>query len=122
MDKINLHINDALSYIEENYHENITLESISNTLYLNKCYFCTLFKEQTGKSFSNYLNEIRIDKSKELLKNKKLSILEIAHAVGYNNQTYFNSLFKKYTNITPLQYRRETHEHWLMSLILNSKF
>lgn len=107
MDKINLHINDALSYIEENYHENITLESISNTLYLNKCYFCTLFKEQTGKSFSNYLNEIRIDKSKELLKNKKLSILEIAHAVGYNNQTYFNSLFKKYTNITPLQYRKE---------------
>lgn len=107
MDKISIHINDAVSYIASNYHENITLESISGILYLNKCYFCTLFKEQMGKNFSTYLNEVRIEKSKELLKNKELSILEIAHAVGYNNQTYFNSLFKKHTNITPLQYRKE---------------
>lgn len=107
MNEINSHINEAISYITQNYYENITLESMANKLYLNKCYFCTLFKEQTAKSFSNYLNEVRINKSKELLINKKLSILEIAHAVGYNNQTYFNSLFKKYTNITPLQYRKE---------------
>ena len=64
MNEINSHINEAISYITQNYYENITLESMANKLYLNKCYFCTLFKEQTAKSFSNYLNEVRINKSK----------------------------------------------------------
>lgn len=106
MEKTNAHISRALELIDKKYYDNLTLDYMANHLYLNKCYFCTIFKQCMGKSFCNYLNEVRIEKSKELLKNEELSMLEIAHAVGFNNQTYYNSLFKKLTNLTPMQYKK----------------
>lgn len=103
---LNLNIKKAISYIEINYENDITIDSISNELNINKCYFCTLFKKETGTTFSSYLNKIRIDKSKELLKNSNLSILDIAITVGFNNQNYFAMAFKKELGLTPLKYRK----------------
>lgn len=88
-----------------NYSESITLGDMAKHLGLNKCYFCDLFKKETGKTYSQVLNEIRIEKSLELLLNTNMTILEIALTVGYNNQNYYNMAFKKIMGTTPFKYR-----------------
>nr|WP_242568136.1 helix-turn-helix transcriptional regulator [Clostridium botulinum] len=64
-------------------------------------------KKRNGENFSQLVNEIRIEKSKELLTKNDLSILEIALSVGFNNQNYFSSTFKKFNNKTPIEFRNE---------------
>lgn len=93
-------------YVRENYKTPLILEEVSAHFKLNKCYFCSVLKKELGKTFSQLVNEIRIEKSKELLLENKLSIFDIAIAVGFNNQNYFNMAFKKLTGLTPLTYRR----------------
>ncbi|MBU5437129.1 AraC family transcriptional regulator [Tissierella sp. MSJ-40] len=103
------HVKRAIDYIEARYSEQITLTDICNYLKINKCYFCTIFKKETKKTFTQVLNEIRIEKSKELLLKKNISILEVALSVGFNNQNYYNMTFKKLTNKTPLEFRNQNH-------------
>ena len=74
---------------------------------INKCYFCSIFKKETGSTFINYLNSYKIEKSKELLKNPNLSLLDIALSVGFNNQSYYSTVFKKITSKTPLEFREK---------------
>ena len=63
-------------------------------------------KKEVGVSFSNYLNKIRIEQSKLLLKNTDSSIVEIAMEVGFEDQSYFSKVFKNLTKMTPKQYRQ----------------
>ena len=98
-------ISRAIKYIEENYTETITINDLCDSYKINKCYFCNLFKKETGYTFINYLNNYKVEKSKELLKNLSLSLLDVSLAVGYNNQSYYSTIFKKFTGITPLEYR-----------------
>ncbi|TCT15669.1 AraC family transcriptional regulator [Natranaerovirga pectinivora] len=100
-----IYVRKALEYISTKYNEPLTVEEISDYLGISKCYFCSLFKKDTKKTFTQALNEIRIEKSKELLKDTDLSLLDIAIAVGFNNQNYYNMIFKKMNDITPYQYR-----------------
>lgn len=95
----------AIEYIEENYVDDISIDDLCSTLNINKCYFCSIFKKETGLTFINYLNTYKINKSKELLHNPNMSLLEISHAVGFNNQSYYSTVFKKITSQTPLEYR-----------------
>ena len=105
--KYHPYINRAIDYINKNYADPLTIETLAQHLNINKCYFCSLFKKETGQTFSQYLNFIRVEKSKDLLLNgKNLSILDVAIAVGFNNQSYFNSIFKKLNNKTPLELRK----------------
>lgn len=94
-------------YVEQNYDRHLTLEDVASYFHLNKCYFCSVLKKELNKTFSQIVNEVRIEKSKELLKETSLSTLSIALSVGFNNQNYFNVTFKKITGITPLQYRKK---------------
>ena len=103
----NLHVRKAIDYINSNYKRNITLDDISSYLNINKYYFCNIFKKQTGKTYSQFLNYVRINKSKNLLSQDDLSILDIALSVGFNNQNYYSMVFKKHTNKTPLEFRSE---------------
>lgn len=105
------HIKKAVTYINNNFHSPITLESISDTLKINKSYLCAVLKKETGKTFCQLLNEARIEKSKELLSDQSMSILEVSMAAGYNNQNYFNKIFKKLTDKTPLEFR-----DWISSM------
>ncbi len=93
-------------YVEDNYDRNLKLEDVASYFHLNKCYFCSVLKKELGKTFSQIVNEVRIEKSKELLRETSLSTLSIALSVGFNNQNYFNMTFKKLTGVTPLQYRK----------------
>ncbi|HZH93324.1 MAG TPA: AraC family transcriptional regulator [Tissierellaceae bacterium] len=100
-----LHVNRADHYISANYHEKITLDDISTYLGLDRTYFSSLYKKETGKSFTQSLNDHRIEKSKSLLLDGNSSIMDIALAVGFSNQNYFNSVFKSITGLTPSEFR-----------------
>lgn len=71
----------------------------------NELQECSLITGETGKNFTDIVNEIRISKSIELLKNPKMRIADIAYSVGFNEPQYFSSIFKKCTNLTPRDYR-----------------
>lgn len=92
-------------YMQHNYQKNLTQDFIASLFYLNRSYLSTLFKSKTGMKFIDYLNEIRIEKSMELLENSTRKMYQISKAVGYENPKYFFRIFKKKTGQTPEQYR-----------------
>lgn len=98
-------IRKAMKYIQEHFSEPITLEDIANYVHLNPSYFSSIFKQACGSSFKEYLNMIRIEESKRLLSNTDYSLINIAISTGFEDQSYFSKVFKKYTGITPRQYR-----------------
>lgn len=98
-------IKESLDYVHKNYTKQITIDDICDKFKINKCYFCYMFKKETGLTFINYLNNYKIEKSKDLLKNTNMTLLDISLEVGFNNQSYYSTIFKKYTNMTPLEYR-----------------
>ncbi|MFV0467093.1 MAG: PocR ligand-binding domain-containing protein [Lachnospiraceae bacterium] len=98
-------IKKAFSYIAKHYSENLSLEDVASYVHLNPAYFSTLFKQSSGASFKEYLNTIRIEESKHLLSSTDYAIIDIAIAVGFEDQSYFSKVFKKYTGLTPRQYR-----------------
>lgn len=98
-------VKKAVQYISQNYTSNITLEDVAEYVHLNPAYFSTLFKQSSGSTFKEYLNMVRIEESKRLLLNTDYTIIDIAIAVGFEDQSYFSKVFKKFTGLTPKQYR-----------------
>ncbi len=99
-------IRPALSFIEENYYRDITLEEVSAVQNLNPSYFCRIFKRASGQSFVDYLNFVRVCKSEKLLATGNESIISVSYDVGFSSVSYFNRVFKKYKNCTPTAYRK----------------
>lgn len=92
-------------YIRRNYQKELSQEYLSSLFYINRSYLSTLFKERTGQKFVDYLNNVRIAKSKELLTQTDKKMYQIAKSVGYDNVKYFFRIFKKFTGMTPEEYR-----------------
>ncbi|MGI6037783.1 MAG: helix-turn-helix transcriptional regulator [Limnochordia bacterium] len=111
------HVRRALAYVDRHYSQEITLEALAQQLGINKSYLSTLFKEETGMAFSQWVNRVRIERSKELLKETSRSITEIAFDVGYASHPYFTSTFRKYTGMTPQQYRLGWREYENTSVV-----
>ena len=103
LDKIKL----VLSYIQENYSRAITIQEISQVCYYSESHFMKFFKDCMGMSFTQYLNDYRLQVATQLLKETEDNILEIAAATGFENLSYFNRTFKKKYGITPGQYRSQ---------------
>ena len=100
-------VRKALDYIHSHLEEDLTLERVADAIHVSKNHLSSLFPKFTGYNFSNYVNEIRIEKGKMLLKNSNDNILEIAIQCGFNSQSYFCFTFKKFTGVSPSQYRKE---------------
>lgn len=98
-------LNRGLSYLESNYASNITLKDAALAAGFSEFHFSRLFKEVTGKYFREYLNEFRIRKAENLLIKTDISISEAAYAVGFNNTTTFNRIFKSINGCTPTYYK-----------------
>ena len=98
-------VTQALSYIQTSYQHKISLTSVSEHVGLSSGYLCRIFKEETGLSINAYINNLRMTKAGELLKDKNSYIKEVAAAVGFEDQLYFSRLFKRYYGITPSEYR-----------------
>jgi AraC-like DNA-binding protein len=93
------------NYILTYYNKDLQLSQLAKLYFLNAEYLCRLFKQETGTNFSDYVNTIRINKAKQLLTSTKYKIVDISNEVGYQNVTYFNRLFKRYTEVTPKDFR-----------------
>ena len=100
-------IHNAVKYIEDNLsHSDLNVNDVAKHVYLSSGYFSLIFKNQTGETFSDYLIRLRIEKAKELIQKTNLKFFEISYMIGYENVSHFNVIFKKYTGLTPSQYRR----------------
>lgn len=103
----NENIDRIILFIRSNYAEDITLEAISKKFFIEPTYFSKLFKKATGQTYLNYLTEIRVQRACELLKNPDTKVYEVAGKVGYEDQRYFSQIFRKYTQLTPSEYRNK---------------
>ncbi|MBB6634646.1 response regulator [Cohnella thailandensis] len=99
-------IKRACAYMEEHLQDEITLKQMADYANLSVSYFGVLFKQHTGKSFVNYLNQIRIEKALELLRGTDRKIYEIAESVGFVSLPYFNRVFKQVSSMAPNEYRK----------------
>ncbi len=100
-----VYIEKAKDYIEKNYYKDINMAVVSNYVSLNYSYFSSIFNRDTGMNFSDYLNFVRVEKAKVLLKNIDYKIHEVSEMVGYKNPKHFTKNFKKFTKLTPVEYR-----------------
>jgi two-component system, response regulator YesN len=99
-------IKRACEYIQTHLQEELTLKQMADYSNLSASYFGVLFKQYSGKSFVNYVNQIRIEKALEYLRNSDKKIYEIAEEVGFASLPYFNRVFKHVWNVTPNEYRK----------------
>lgn len=99
-------IRDAKEYIRNNLSGNLTIQEVSEYVGYSSAHFSVRFKQECGITFSDYVMESRIEKSKELLRNTRETIENIAAAVGYSDVKSFTKNFKKYTEVKPSQYRK----------------
>ena len=111
MKSINEHqgrrLDDVFKFTMENYNRPITLDEVAEVVHMNKAAFCRYFKQHTRKTFLNFLNEIRLQKASELLRNSEFSVAQIAFDVGFNNLSNFNRTFKLYKGTTPHELRSD---------------
>lgn len=103
----NFIVKNALTYIEEHYKEKLKLSDVADHTYVSQWHLSKLLNRQTGKSFSDILNHIRIEKAKELLNDPSLRIGDIAEKVGFLDMAHFSRVFKKETGISANTYRNE---------------
>ena len=96
----------ALTYINQHYAENLSLDEVSALLGFDKSYFCRIFRAATGATFTEYLNFVRVCKAGKRLAATTDSILDISSDVGFCSVSYFNKIFKKYKSCSPSFYRR----------------
>lgn len=99
-------IQEVVEHVKSRLHENITLRDVAEHFSFTPNYLGLMFKEEKGKSFSEYLITLRMEKAKELLRDSKLKIYEIAEQVGYRYLPYFSRQFKEAYGMTPIEYRR----------------
>ena len=98
-------IHKTVQYLRIHYAEKITLSAMAEMVYLSPAYFSRIFKKETGSTFSSYLNQVRIEKSKEMLLHLDLRLTDIALMTGFEDQSYFTKVFKRVTGSAPLKYR-----------------
>lgn len=98
-------IRKAMEYIDGHYSEPLTLDHISELVHLNSSYFSIVFKKQTGRNFSEYLTQTRVEAAKKLLSESDMSIASICEEVGYLDRKYFSRVFERLVGIKPSAYR-----------------
>ncbi|MEK3725015.1 response regulator [Paenibacillus sp. FSL H8-0034] len=97
---------EIAKYIQNHYHQDITLIEIAQHFYLSREYISRKFKQQFQINVSDYITQLRVDKAKLLLLNPHLKIAQIAGMVGYDDEKYFSKVFKKWIGLSPNEYRK----------------
>ncbi|MZQ84775.1 response regulator [Paenibacillus sp. 5J-6] len=96
-------------YLQNHYHEDVTLQEIASRFFLSREYISRKFKQEFEVNLSDYLGQIRMSKAKVLLRNPHLRISQVAEMVGYQDEKYFSKVFKKLEGITPNEYRKTSN-------------
>lgn len=100
---------EIMDYVEEHIGEKITLASIASQINMNESYISRLFKNETGMNIINYINIRKMEKAKELLSEKNMIVKDVAYALGFEEQSYFNRMFNKYFGVNPKEYKKCTN-------------
>jgi two-component system response regulator YesN len=96
----------AVQYIDKHYMKDIFLKTISEEVYVNPWYLSAQFKKYVGVTFGEYVNQTRVRKAKEFLKQKDLKVYQVAEMVGFQDAAYFSTVFKSLENISPKEYQK----------------
>lgn len=96
----------AMEYIQQNYATHVSIKDFCYKYHANASYIGYLFRKETGIYFNDYINQVRINRSIELLKNSNVKISEISEMSGFNNTSYYIFCFKKRTGISPAKFRQ----------------
>lgn len=99
-------VTNAKKYIQERYHEQLSLDDAARAVNASTRHFCKLFKEATGITFTDYLSRVRVEKAKHLLQNPHLRVSEIAFETGFESISQFNRSFKRITGQSPTEFRK----------------
>lgn len=99
-------VQQAISYIYENFQNDLNMAVVSNHISMNYSLFSYVFKQYTGKNFVTYLKELRIQEAKRLLEKTDMRVIEISQAVGYENEKHFMKTFKAICGVSPTEYRK----------------
>lgn len=108
---------NALSYISSHYYETPSLKTVAKYVNVSPTYFSKLFKKQMNTSYSDYMLLIRLQKSRILLMQTRLSISQIAENTGFCNGNYLSNQFKKHYHETPLQFRKRASKRLIEDVI-----
>jgi len=101
-------IREIKQYLKQHYNERISLDSLAEQFYLSPNYICQLFKVETGSTLTNYINQIRMKKACQYLREPSRRINEIAELLGYRSSQQFSVAFKKVMGKTPREYREDS--------------
>jgi two-component system response regulator YesN len=95
-------------YIDQHYMDaNLSLNEVASQVNLSPSHFSTVFSQETGQTFKEYLTEVRIRRAKELLRSTTLKSFEISYQIGYSDPHYFSYVFRKHTGVSPKEYRQQ---------------
>ena len=98
-------------YIDRHYAEDVTLSNVASVACLEEKYFSSFFHKKTGVRFVDFLSYVRVEHAKRLLSRNDLSVSQVATTVGYHNRRTLERAFKKWTGITPTQFRAQARPH-----------
>lgn len=98
-------VKKSIIYIKDNYNEDIYLSKVAENIGVSSAYLSRVFSQEVGMSITNYINNFRIDKAKELIENTNLKFYEIGEKIGFSSSISFSTIFKKITGVTPGEYR-----------------
>lgn len=100
-------IGQSVKYINAHYMDKLSLRNLAESLHINPSYLSMHFKREMSINFTDYLNDVRIKRSKDLLITTNLSLLDISLQTGFEEQSYYTKVFKKFAGCTPNQYRKK---------------
>jgi YesN/AraC family two-component response regulator len=98
---------EALDFMRRHCCEDLSRDDVAEAVHLSPSHFSALMKRESGATFTDHLNRMRIDRAAEMLAGTDREIATVALECGFRDQSYFTKVFKRYRNITPLRYRRE---------------
>lgn len=104
-------IKKACDYVLEHIEKEITLMTIADNLNISKNYFCSLFKQETGYNFLEYVTKVKMEWAKTLLKGGSYKTYEVSEMLGYREASYFSRLFRKYTKLSPAEYKKSFQDN-----------
>lgn len=96
----------AADYIRKNYRQKLTIDDISQAVFLSPCYLSRIFKQSLGCTLMEYLAQVRVEKAKIMLKNPKFNVMQVAEESGFDDPGYFTRVFKKVEGVTPSRFKQ----------------
>ncbi len=103
---MHIRVHNVIRFVREHHEESLRLSALAERFFVSPSYLSRVFRQVTGLTLVQYINNVRIRQAMELLSKSNLSVSEVAEAVGYETQTHFSRIFKRFMGMTPMQYRK----------------